>query len=141
MKSRETRGFFSIDAVFALTLLLMISASFLNVYEGRKKSAEGIGAKLEADIIGDQLASAINTVYSNGTSFTLTINLPENVSSYSYQISFDNSTRQISLSDPTWGAIKVMVTCKNVKTFVLNNENLRKPIRVFWDDDLVRVVN
>lgn len=141
MRGRDSKGFFSIDAVFALTLLLIISASFLNVYEGRKKSAEGIGAKLEAEMIGEKLASAINTVYANGTSFSLAVNLPENAGSYSYQISFDNSTRQISLSGPAWGAIKTMVTCRNVKNFVLGQENLKKSIRVFWGDNQIMVVN
>ena len=49
------RGFFSIDALFAVTLLIMISSSFLHVYEGRKEAAELMGARLEAQIVGEKL--------------------------------------------------------------------------------------
>jgi len=141
MKRNENSGFFSIDALFALMLLLLISASFLNVYEGRKKSAELIGASLEAKMIGDKLASAINTVYANGPNFSLNINLPEKIGNYSYRIFFDNNTRQISIENSNWESVKVMVLCKNIKNFELYQENLKKQIRVSWEGTQIMVVN
>lgn len=140
MKS-DARGFFSIDAMFAVTLVLIISTSFLNLYEGRKAGAELMGARLEVKMVGETLAAAINTVYANGSDFELYIDLPENVGSYHYQITFDNTTRQISVENSAWGAVSVGVASKNIENFVLNPENLESTIRVYWADNQIKVVN
>ena len=135
------RGFFSIDAVFAVTLLLMISASFLNIYEGRNQAAGLMGARLEARIIGEKLAAAINTVYANGSNFELCVGLPSKIGSYFYQISFDNTTRQILVENSAWGTVSVVVVCKNVENFVLGQENLENTILVHWVGNQIKVVN
>ena len=137
----DNRGFFSIDALFAVTLLLLVSASFLNVYEGRKQAAELMGARSEAKLVGEKLAATINTVYANGSDFELRVNLPENVRGHSYQIAFDNTTRKISVENSAWGAVGVGVVCKNVQNFVLGAENLENTIRVYWAENQVRVVS
>ncbi len=137
----DARGFFSIDALFAVTLLLMISASLLNVYEGRKQAAELMSARLGAKLVGEKLAAAINTVYANGPDFELRVDLPENMGSYFYQITFDNTVRQISVENSAWGAVSVGVICKNVVNFVLSSENLENTIRVYWAENQIKVVN
>lgn len=138
---RDARGFFSIDALFALTLVLIISTSFLNVYEGRKAGAELSGARLEARLVGEGLAAAINTVYANGPDFELYVNLPENMGGYSYQITFDNSTRQISVENSAWGTINAGVIPKNIQNFVLESGDLGDETRVYWVGDQIRVVS
>lgn len=137
----DARGFFSIDALFAVTLLLMISASLLNVYEGRKQAADLMSARLGAKLVGEKLAAAINTVYANGPDFELRVDLPENMGSYFYQITFDNTVRQISVENSAWGAVSVGVICKNVVNFVLSSENLENTIRVYWAENQIKVVN
>ena len=137
----DNRGFFSIDALFAVTLLLMVSASFLNLYDGRNQAAELMGARLGAKMIGEELAAAINTVYANGSSFELRVDLPENIGSFSYRVTFDNTVRQISVENSAWGAVYVGVVCKNVKNFVLERENLETTLRVHWVDNQIKVVN
>jgi len=137
----SNRGFFSIDAVFAVTLLMMVTVSFLNIYQGRNQAARLTGAEFEAKAVGEKLAAAINTVYANGPNFELRMNLPENVGSYFYQITFDNTARQISVENSAWGAVSVGVVCKNVRNFVLGSENLQKTIRVYWAEGQVRVVS
>jgi hypothetical protein len=135
------RGFFSIDAVFAVTLLLMISASFLNIYAGRNQAAELMGARLEAKNIGEKLAAAINTVYANGLDFELYVNLPSKIGNYFYQISFDNTMRQILVENSAWGTVSVMAVCKNVENFVLGQENLGNTILVHWVGSNMEVTN
>lgn len=137
----DNRGFFSIDAMFAVTLVLIISTSFLNLYEGRKASAELMGARLEAKMVGETLAAAINTVYANGSDFELRVDLPENVVSYGYQITFDNTTRQILVENSAWGSTGARIVCKNVQNFVLGPENLENTIRVYWADNQIKVVS
>lgn len=137
----NNRGFFSIDALFAVTLLLLVSASFLNMYEGRKQATEVMGAKLEAKLVGEKLAAALNTVYANGSNFELLLDLPENAGDYGYQITLDNSTRQISVENSAWSAVSVVIVCNNVENFVLDSENLGKTVRVYWAENQIRVVN
>lgn len=137
----DDRGFFSIDALLAVTLLIIVSTSFLNLYEGRKAGAELMGARLEAKMVGEKLAAVINTVYANGSNFELYVDLPENTGSYAYQVTLDNATRQISVENLAWGTVSVGVACKNVQNFVLGSENLVKTIRVYWAENQIRVVN
>ncbi len=135
------RGFFSIDALFAVTLLIMVSASFLHVYNGRKGAAELTGARLEARIVGEKLAAAINIVYANGSNFELDVDLPPKIGSYFYRIKFDNTTRQVLVENSAWGTVGAGVVCKNVENFVLERENLENTIRVYWVENTVMVVN
>jgi hypothetical protein len=137
----DNRGFFSIDALFAVTLLLIVSASFLNLYEGRKVGAELMGARLEAKMVGEKLAAAINTVYTNGSGFELRVDLPENIGSHLYQITFNNAARQISIENSAWGDVRAGVVCSNVQNFVLGHENLENSIRVYWDGNQIKVVS
>ncbi|TEU15623.1 MAG: hypothetical protein E3I12_00065 [Hadesarchaea archaeon] len=135
------RGFFSIDALFAVMLLLMISSSFLHVYEGRRGAAELMSARLEAKIVGEKLAAVINTVYTNGSNFEIDVDLPQKIGSYFYNIEFDNTTRQVVVENSAWGTVGVGVVCKNVWDFVLERENLENTIRVHWVENIVMVVN
>lgn len=137
----EKRGFFSIDALFAVTLLLAITTSFLNLYEGRKAGVELTGARLEAKMVGEKLAAVINTVYANGPKFRLYVNLPENIGKYYYQITFDNDTRQVYVENSAWGTVGAGVVCNNVQNFVLMHENLENSLLVYWVENQVRVVS
>jgi hypothetical protein len=133
------RGFFSIDALFAVTLLLMVSVSFLNIYEGRKQATELMGARLEARIVGEKLAAAINTVYAGRGNFELRVGVPPKIVGFSYSITFDNAGRDIIVENlQNFGRVRVGVACKNV---VVNIDNFFRPIRVYWFNDNVVVVN
>lgn len=133
------KGFFSMDALFAVTLLLLVSASFLNAFEGRRQAAELMGARLEAKLVGEKLAAAINTVYANGPNFELRVNLPGSIRNCAYRIAFDNSVRRISVENSFWGSVAVGVVCKEVRNFVLGPENLRRTILVYWAENQVMV--
>ena len=137
----DNSGFFSIDALFAVTLLLLISASFLNIHGGRKAAAELMSVRLEAKIVGEKLAAAINTVYANGSNFELRVDLPSKIGNYFYQINFDNATQQILVESSVWGTVSVWVVCKNVENFVLGRENIEKTILVYWVENTVKIVN
>jgi len=135
------RGFFSIDALFAVTLLLIISSSFLHVYEGRRGTAELMSARLEAKVAGEKLAAAINTVYANGSNFEVDVDLPQKIGGHFYKIGFDNNARQVVVENSAWGSVGVGVVCKNVSDFLLERENLGNTIRVCWVENIVTVVN
>ena len=140
LRKRKNKGFFSIDALLALMLLLMVSTSFLNLYEKRKRSAESIGTNLEAKMVGDKLAAAIDTVYVNGPNFRLSLELPENVGAFSYRIRSDNLARLIIIENPNCEPVKALLICKNFKNFVLDRENLGKRIQIFWENSQIWIV-
>jgi len=138
MKSHN-RGFFSIDAIFAFTLLLMVVTTFSNIYEGRNKTAQLMDANLEAKSVGEKLAAAINTVYANGSNFELYISLPQKIGKSNYSITFDDAERDVIVENQEgFGRVCVGVVCKNV---VVNIDNFSKPIRVHWANDNVEVAN
>ncbi len=99
------------------------------------------GARLEARVVGEKLAAIINTVYANGPNFELRVDLPENFGNYSYRITFDNATRQISVENSAWGAVGVGVVCTNVQNFVLESDNLVGTVLVYWVGDRITVVS
>jgi hypothetical protein len=136
----DRRGFFSIDAMFALTLLIIVSTSFLNVYEGRKLAAQQMGLALEGKQVGEKLAAAINTVYANRENFELYVELPENIEGYNYTITFDNVSQKISVENSIWGVSVSMVTCEDIEDFTLGLENFENDLRVYWADNQVKVV-
>lgn len=127
----EKKGFFSIDALLALTLLLVVSTLLITLSEERRKFAESIETNLEAKIIGDKLAAAINSVYVNGPNFSLSLNLPENIGLY--RIFSDNSAGLLTIESINGGVIEINTTCKNFKNFVLDRENFGKKIQIFWE--------
>jgi len=143
MTKLGNKGFFSVDALLALFLLLTVSLALVNTYQAREDVASWIGARGEAKMVGEELAGIINTVYANGSGFELCLNLSENVGGNSYRITFDNSTRQISVENSAWGAVNVRVIPKNVENFVLEPENLESTICVYWaaDENIIKVVN
>ncbi len=122
-------------------ILLMVTSLFLHVYEGRRVTAELVGDRYEARMVGEKLASAINTVYSNGPNFELHIDLPSKIGNRFYRIEFDNVARQVLVENSAWGTIGVRVACKNVREFVLERENLGNAFRVHWSENFVMVVN
>lgn len=133
------QGFFSVDAVFAVTLVIMITALFTNAYMGREQAAKSLGAGLEARAVGEKLAASINTVYANGPKFELRVDLPPRIGGYGYSISFDNSTRSIVVENQqSFGTARVAVACKNL---VVQIGDLSKPARVYWSDNNVMVVS
>lgn len=134
LNATERKGFFSIDALFALTLLLVITTSIMALSEVRRKSAEVIETKLEAEIIADRLVAAINSVYANGPNFSLNIKLPENIGPHSYRILSDNSVGLLTVEIANGETVTINVACKKFQNFVLERENLSKKIQIFWED-------
>jgi len=138
----DRRGFFSIDALFAVTLLLMVSGALLNVYEGRDQAAAWIGTSNEAKMVCEKLAAAINTVYATGPASELYLDLPATIDNYAYTISYDSTHRQIIAEVPeldiAGSTSKASVACKNI---LLENLDPSKQIRVRWSGGNIEVMN
>ncbi|GAI55596.1 unnamed protein product, partial [marine sediment metagenome] len=90
--------------------------------EGRRGAAELMSARLEAKIVGEKLAAAINTVYANGSNFEIDVDLPQKIGSHFYKIEFDNTARQVVVENSAWGTVGVGVVCKN------DDETMRRSV-------------
>jgi hypothetical protein len=138
----DDRGLFSVDVMFALLLATSIALSFLNVYGGRSQAAELMGARLEAKLVGEKLAAAINAVYAGGENFELFVALPENLNGYSYLITFIGAERQISVENSAWGTVRVTVPFENVEIPMLESGTFENALRVYWRNEFwIRVVS
>ena len=138
----DRRGFFSIDALFAVTLLLMVSGALLNLYEGRGQAAAWIGAGNEAKMACEKLAAGINSVYATGPASELYLNLPATIDNYAYTISYDSTHRQIIAEVPelsiTESTSKAALACKNI---LLENLDPSERIWVHWSGNSIEVIN
>jgi len=138
----DSRGFFSIDVIFAVTLLLTIAGVFSNVYSGRNQAATWIGVGMEAKSTCEKIAAAVNTVYANGSTSELYIDLPATISGHTYAISFDNLRREIMIDVPdvgiTGSTAKAATTCKNIVLSILDPS---KRVRVYLENNSVKVAN
>ena len=136
------RGFFSIDALFAVTLLLMVTGVLINLYQGRDKVVAWSSAADESKMACEKLAAAINTVYATGQDSELFIDLPAAIDNYSYTLSFDSTHRQIVADMPgadiSAGTSKAAVTCNNI---LIENLDPSKKIWVHWSGGNIEVMN
>jgi hypothetical protein len=136
----DRKGLFSIDALLAVTLLSLVFMSFMNLYEGRNQAAQLTGARLEAKMVGEKLAAAINAVYAGGENFELLVNLPENLGGYSYRVTFYPTERQVLVENlSVWGVVRVTVPFENVRIFdnltgenFLESGTFENALRVRW---------
>lgn len=138
----DRRGLFSVDALFAVTLLLTVVGTLTNLYDGSTQTATWASAGGEAKLTCEKLAAAVNTVYANGSSFELYVELPATIQNRAYTISLDNSKQEISIEVPgagvTGSTAKATVTCKNFTSSTLTPSNR---VKVYWADNSVRVIN
>jgi len=138
----DRRGFFSIDALFAVTLLLMVTGVLINLYQGRNQVVAWSSAAYESKMACEKLAAAINTVYATGQDSELYIDLPATIDNQTYTLSFDSTHRQIIAIMPgldiAEGTSKAAVTCKNV---LIENLDFSRKIWVHWSGNNIEVMN
>jgi hypothetical protein len=136
------RGFFSIDALFAVTLLLMVTGVLINLYQGRDQVVAWSSAADESKMACEKLAAAINSVYATGQDSELFIDLPASIDNQNYSIYFDPTHRQVVADMSGYGIAKgtsgAAVTCKNV---LIENLDFSKKILVHWSGGDIEVMN
>jgi hypothetical protein len=136
------RGFFSIDALFAVTLLLMVTGVLINLYQGRDQVVAWSSAADESKMACEKLAAAINSVYATGQDSELYIDLPATIDNHAYTLSFDSAHRQIIANMSEYGIAEgtsgAAVTCKNL---LIENLDFSKKIWAHWSGGNIEVVN
>jgi len=138
----DRRGFFSIDALFVLILLVTISGVLLNVSENRAETVERVGLAYEANMIAEKLAAIIDTVYANGggsPDFELELDLPPLSTGHNYTVSFDSDNREVIVDISGVNAnARASVIPRNV---VFGNVDPNQTVVVRWVAGNIEVVN
>lgn len=141
-KSRK-KGFFSIDALFAIILLLLVTSTLINLYQGRAQMVEGSRKKMEGKMISEKLAKAINTVYTSRKPLSMELDLPENVLDQNYTIEFHKDSRNISLKFSDGGnSSKYTATPVVVDELEISEPlDFSQKIMVHWINNEIKVEN
>ena len=135
---RNPNGFFSIDAMFAVTLLLMIVLSFTNVYEARTQMAELMGAKLEAQALAEKIAGIVNAVHAGGENMEIRFRLPELIEGrFGYVVYFNPLERCVVVENAqAWGAASVTIGMENV-VMVLSSTWFENSLVARWGEGVL----
>ncbi len=134
------RGFFSLDGLFAMILLLLVVGTFINIYQGRSEMVENTRQRLEGKMINEKLAGAINTVYATGKPLTLNIDLQENILGKKYVINYEKNSRDtlIKISGKGKSLAKSDVAPENVQ---ISSLDLSEKVRIYWENSKIWVTN
>lgn len=140
--SLKRKGFFSIDALFAIILLLLIISTLVSLYQGRTQMAEDTRTKIEGKMISEKIAGAINTVTPRKP-VSLNLNLPENIQEKNYTIQFSEENRIIflELSGSNSGASLTGASVAMNKVELETNLDLSQEILIHWKDNKIKVEN
>lgn len=142
-KNQEERGFLSIDALFALVILLLILSTIINIYQGRAHMASETRGKLEGKMISEKLAGAINVVYATGEPVTVNLKLSDNILGEKYIPQYNSGSRkvfqQFTKNDLGSRFTTASVIPPNVD--IAPDLNTAQKIRIFWENDEIMVRN
>lgn len=139
----DDRGFFSVDAFFALLLLITVTSGLLTVAQETKQGTQEIARLHEQDMSAEKLAAAINTVYAKGSSLELRFSLPENTLGEKYSLYINSENRIIIVENSKNGLTspiaKAHIIPSNFSTFTLHPDNLSRTILIRWADNTIKV--
>lgn len=87
----DNNGIMTVDLIFATLLVIVIAGSLITVVSDRMDAASQIEKVSKARMTADNVAEAINKVYSGGTGHSATITLPHNITDKEYYINVNSS--------------------------------------------------
>ncbi|KXA94788.1 hypothetical protein AKJ65_03420 [candidate division MSBL1 archaeon SCGC-AAA259E19] len=140
----KEEGFFSIDALFAIILLLLTLTTLVSLYQGRRSMVRATRERLEGEMIVQKLAGAVNVVHAGGEPLTLNIHLKENIGGKNYTVQFDEGEREISIrfigDGQNYPVAEASVVVDQLDLSGL--ENVARKIRICWENDnIIKVKN
>lgn len=123
----EENGQFSADLLFATLILLVIITSIINVVSNGMSTANDAGFS-KAQVLADDVARNINTVYNDGPGSYSTITLP---SDFIYSISIDTTGVSVKYNnDPTKISKSSIIAINNLDPNSLSSMNPGKTYNI-----------
>lgn len=134
MLRSESRGFFTVDFMLALTVILMIFSSVYLFHTRWVESTGDLGKRMTAGTACQKISGLINTAYALGgenCSLRFVLRLPETTEN----IFIENGFLVIRVNGFSFS---LPLLYDNV---VISVENHRRPISIEWDNKIIRVRN
>lgn len=87
----DSRGIVAVDLIFATLLIIILAGSIITVISDRMDTVSQTEELGKARMTAENVAEAINKVYSGGTGHSASISLPDNIKDKKYYIKIDSS--------------------------------------------------
>ena len=87
----DNHGIMTVDLIFATLLITIVAGSIITVVSDRMDAVSQTEELAKARMTADNVAEAINKVYSGGTGHWVNISLPTNITDESYYINVNSS--------------------------------------------------
>lgn len=87
----DNRGVMTIDLLFAMLLIIIVAGSIITIVSERADTASQTEELSKARMTADNVAEAINKVYSSGTGHSINVSLPDNITDKEYYIDVNSS--------------------------------------------------
>ncbi len=142
----DEKGYFSIDAVFAVLILVAVSSTFITGARQNKAMAKETSAQIEQKMALEKIAGGINKVYANGygegKTFEMKMDVKENILEDNQRIMVNTENRFLYIKDLADGSIspiKANIIPSNIENFSLNPDNLSGKILIKWGEENIRL--
>ncbi len=97
----DNRGVMTVDLIFAILLIIIVAGSIITVVSDRIDTASQTEELSKARITADNIAEAINKVYSGGTGHSANISLQDNITGKKYSINVNASGVYVTVGGMT----------------------------------------
>lgn len=97
----DSRGVMTVDLIFATLLIIILAGSIITVISDRMDTASQTEELGKARMIAENVAEAINKVYSGGTGHLQTISLSNNITNKNYYINVNSSGVYVTIDGMT----------------------------------------
>ena len=87
----DNQGIMTVDLIFATLLIIIIAGSIITVISDRMNGVSQAEELTKARMTADNIAEAVNKVYSGGTGHSVNVNLPENITDKKYYVNVNSS--------------------------------------------------
>lgn len=87
----DSRGVMTVDLIFATFLIIVVAGSIITIASDRIDTVSETGKVGNARMTAENIAGAINKVYSGGNGHSMTISLPADITGKKYYINVNSS--------------------------------------------------
>ncbi|MEL7669327.1 hypothetical protein [Methanobacterium sp.] len=95
------RGVMTVDLIFATLLIIIVAGSIVTVVSNRMDTTSQTEELSKARMTADNVAEAINKVYSSGTGHSANISLPDDIKGEKYYINVNSSGVYVTVGGMT----------------------------------------
>lgn len=93
----DQRASLTVDFILSMFILLVLAVSILGTIHVRLETVHDAEEVVQARLISEKIASAIEDVYSAGEGYEMRIEMPSNIAGYQYQVRVNQSGVKVEI--------------------------------------------